>query len=120
MIVFLFGIGKPDSYVITRSLYEQEQKSNSLYDLKQTLSPKGKSKIYTHFKTPEPFLTDAVPGEKDKKSAKKLMAELTISQNQANELVLAKKKGAKLTITKRQLWLTKVAKKAGIKTKVFR
>lgn len=120
MIVFLFGMGKPPSYVITKSLYEQEQKANALYDLKQELSPKGQAKIYTHFKTAEPFLIDGVPGEKEKKAVQKLMAELTISKDQANEIVLAKKHGAKLAITKRQPYLIKVAKKVGVKTKVFR
>lgn len=121
MIVFLFGRGKKrDNVVITRSLYELKERTNSLFDLSSKLSPKGENKIYTTFDSPEPFLTSVVLKDKDAEHSKKLMQELIISKDQADELILAKKKKCRLMITINQLWITKAAKKAGVKTKIFR
>ncbi len=119
-MIFLFGFGKKtQNYVITKSLYEQQQSSNSLYDLKQNLSPKGVQKIYTTFVTPEPFLIDMPLKDKTANQSKKLAMELTISPSQADELILSKKLKCELVITNKQLWLTGAAKKVGVKIKVY-
>lgn len=121
-MIFLFGFGKKKrkDYVITRSLYREKRDGNRLFDLKQELSPQGKNRIHTTFETPEPFLLNKPLKGGDKEEAKKLMRELTISADQADELVLAKKLKCPLLITPRQLWIEGAAKKVDVKTKVFR
>lgn len=116
-MIFLFGGGKKDMVVITKSLYDQA-KGDALYQLKQKFGQDG-GKIYATFQTIEPFITDMPLGEKEKEEATKLARVLGISGEEAEGLFLAKKLGCKLIISSKQVWLANAANKQGVKTQVF-
>jgi hypothetical protein len=119
MIFSLFG-KKQEAYVISRVLYDMMKKDNNLYKLKEMLSTSEDAVFYTNFKTQESFITDAVLNEKDKHNAKNLMLKLTISLEEAEDLLLSKNMDALYAITSRQVWLKRAAEKRGIKLKVFK
>ncbi len=120
MFVFLFGGGgKPRKASMSRGLYDQQKAANALYPVKDRIAP-GKGLIYVAFAAPEPFLTPVKLNEQELSAAAKLLYELTISEGQACELVVAKKTKTVLYISGKQAWFADAAKKAGVKTEVYR
>jgi hypothetical protein len=120
-MIFLFGFGKrEDGFVISKSLYDKKKEENEIYELERSLSPHEELNLYTAFSTPEPFITDKPLSDKDLDKAKKLEPKLTISRDQAKDLILAKSLGCPMVLSNKEVWLQKSAKKIGVRTKILK
>mgnify|MGYP006296487709 CR=1 FL=1 len=120
-MIFLFGLGKKaDGFVISKSLYDNQKELNQIYGLERLLSPHEGTEIYASFSTTEPFITDMLPTDKEKKKSEKLQTKFAISESQADDLLLAKNLGCPLAMSDKEVWLSKAAKKLGIRIKIIK
>ncbi|MBN2518660.1 MAG: hypothetical protein JXB14_07455 [Candidatus Altiarchaeota archaeon] len=107
-------------YLLSAALYDEKKKAKSLYDLQRKLLTSKKSRIYTPKKeATEEFLVVVELKPADVKKAKSLSEKFGISQEFAENIVLAKRLKAQLLISHQQVYIDKLSKDLGIETKLM-